>query len=171
VRTPTYHPWSCLPNAPELRIDSKLFREIVRIHLSLPLPFIAAAAVCIIHTTSNLMAYGTSQVRLCDAEVFKLLNTRPRAQLEFPSPNCRFTVSRVSAEWACAELLCWDFASVRRPSPTSASKIYMKNKRPKELSILNVYGPLWCREAPVAFMSFPLQKYLDNVPKTSPPKK
>jgi hypothetical protein len=54
-------------------------------------------------------------------------------------------------------------ASVHRPSPTRASKISMKNKRPKELRILNMCDSLWCHEPPVAPMSFPLQNYLESI--------
>jgi hypothetical protein len=46
--------------------------------------------------------------------------------------------------------------SVRRRHDTVGSNNV--HKVPKELSILNMCGPLWCREAPVALM-----KYLDNV--------
>jgi hypothetical protein len=42
--------FTAIHKAPELRVDSKLFREIVRMQLSLPLTYIAAAAVCICGT-------------------------------------------------------------------------------------------------------------------------
>jgi hypothetical protein len=49
--------------------------------------------------------------------------------------------------------------SVHR-SPRRAWRVFRKDKRPMELSILNTYSPLWYRKASVALMCILLQNYL-----------